>query len=117
MAKNARPIHFSDQALKLIRQNDRMSARVNQIFERYATIVAAQRAAVVAEIGEDNLRALASQPAGEVSGSTSGPVLRLSALGHRISEELGERIDGLSTSAVMTLLEIVEELAPEVQHA
>lgn len=102
-------VYLSEATMRMVRPNDALSARINQLAERYSMIVAAQTQAVTEEIGAENIAAMAKQwPRRTPREPVVGPTLLALEVAATISDELMRKIDGLSASSALTLIELIE---------
>lgn len=102
-------IYISESTWGLVRGKEPLSARINQIAERYQLMIGGQLQAVREAVGQANISAMARQwKQFERRDPVIGPTLLVAELAAGISPELGKTVDELGITAMMALLELVE---------
>lgn len=115
MANKPKSIYLTEETMRLVRRSDSLSARVNQIADRYALLLLAHRTRVQAHIRDDDLRKLAAEWQGDASRLD---LAKLEAELRDAAERVGHHCWGgfmrLEPVDLVALVELLESMRDEL---
>lgn len=117
MANKPKSIYLTEDTMRLVRRGDTLSARMNQIADRYALLLQAHRTRVRGFIGDADLRKLAAEWNGDASRLNLERLeLELQSAARRVGNSCWGGVMRLEAADLVALVELLESIRDELVH-
>lgn len=117
MANKPKSIYLTEESMRMVRRGDTLSARMNQIVDRYQLLLLAHRTRVKAHLSDADVRALASEWQGDASRLILENIdAELKAAAKRVGPSCWGGYMRLEPADVVALVELIESVRDELVH-
>lgn len=117
MANKPKSIYLTNQSMRLVRRGDQLSARINQVAERYSFMLDVHRARVRHHLAGAQIQQLAEHWKPQAERMTIEQLeAELLAAAKRVSADCWGAVMRLETADMVALVEMLESRLDELVH-